>query len=57
MAHPQVASVIPGLANPAQVEEAVAWRDIAIPPALWDELRDGGLISAGAPTPDLAGRS
>jgi D-threo-aldose 1-dehydrogenase len=51
LAHPQVVSVIPGMASPDQVGEIVTWMDAAIPPALWDDLRAEGLLHPNAPTP------
>ncbi|MDI1366531.1 MAG: aldo/keto reductase [bacterium] len=51
LAHPAVASVIPGLGDPDQVEQAVAWMATAIPDALWDDLRTEGLLHPDAPTP------
>ena len=51
LAHPQVASVIPGLSSPAQVHQALAWAAHAIPDALWDDLRAEGLLHPDAPTP------
>ncbi|HEX7850271.1 MAG TPA: aldo/keto reductase [Sphingomonas sp.] len=51
LAHPQVASVIPGMGNPRQVTEAVRLMRIDIAPALWSELKDRGLIRADAPVP------
>ncbi len=55
LAHPQVASVIPGMSNPAQVRQARAWAAQAIPDALWDDLRGEGLLHPQAPTPRAAG--
>ncbi|KHL25513.1 pyridoxal 4-dehydrogenase [Croceibacterium mercuriale] len=52
LAHPQVVSVIPGMNSPAQVAQAVALMDTAIPAALWRDLQDRGLIRADAPIPD-----
>jgi D-threo-aldose 1-dehydrogenase len=51
LAHPAVVSVIPGARSTAEVEENVRLVERAIPAALWDELRDRGLIAAAAPTP------
>lgn len=51
LAHPAVASVIPGMNSPRQVAQAVALMDAAIPPALWHDLKDRGLIRADAPVP------
>jgi D-threo-aldose 1-dehydrogenase len=52
LAHPMVASVIPGMADPAQVRQAVGWMETVIPPRLWDDLRSQGLLHPDAPTPD-----
>ncbi len=51
LAHRQVVSVIPGLGSPAQVTQAVALMDVPIPPALWHDLKDRGLIRADTPVP------
>jgi D-threo-aldose 1-dehydrogenase len=51
LAHPLVASVIPGLDSPARVEQALAWYHTPIPPALWAALKAKGLLRAEAPTP------
>jgi D-threo-aldose 1-dehydrogenase len=51
LAHPQVASVIPGMSSPQQVRQALAWAAHAIPDALWDDLRAEDLLSPDAPTP------
>lgn len=51
LAHPVVASVIPGLASPAEVADTVARYSATIPAGLWDELRHEGLIRADAPVP------
>ncbi|WP_225907930.1 aldo/keto reductase [Hyphomonas sediminis] len=50
-AHPAVASVIPGARSAEQVRQIKAWTDDDIDPALWTELKDKGLIAAGAPVP------
>lgn len=52
LAHPAIASVIPGLGSSAQVAQAAAWMATPIPSALWDDLRAGGLLHPDAPTPD-----
>jgi D-threo-aldose 1-dehydrogenase len=54
LAHPQVVSVIPGMASPHQVAEAVRLMSIDIPPLLWSDLKDRGLIRADAPVPRAA---
>ena len=51
LAHPNVCSVLAGLASGAQVEQAVTQMDMPIPPALWDELRERNLLHPAAPTP------
>ncbi|WP_029013355.1 aldo/keto reductase [Niveispirillum irakense] len=51
LAHPQVISVIPGMNSPAQVERAVTLMRQDIPPALWAELKQQGLIRIDAPVP------
>lgn len=51
LAHPQVASVIPGLASAAQVEETVARAAAVIPSAFWAELKAEGLLRPDAPVP------
>ncbi len=54
LGHPQVASVIPGLASAAQVATARRLLDLVLPEALWDALRDEGLLRADAPVPGRA---
>ena len=51
LAHPAVAATIPGAQSPAEVEENVRMAGHPIPPALWQELREEGLIPPEAPTP------
>jgi D-threo-aldose 1-dehydrogenase len=51
LAHRQVVSVIPGMNSPRQVAAAVKLMAIDIPPALWRDLKDKGLIRADAPVP------
>lgn len=53
MAHPQVASVVPGMASVKQVEDALALMRHPIPLALWVDLKEEALIRADAPVPDL----
>lgn len=48
LAHPQVASVIPGMASAAEVEATVARYRTGVPSALWEELRHERLIRADA---------
>jgi D-threo-aldose 1-dehydrogenase len=51
LAHPLVASVIPGLDSPQRVEQALALYRHPIPAALWDDLKAQGLMRRDAPTP------
>jgi len=53
LAHPQVASVIPGLANPAEVRSTVDYATAQIPDALWADLKTEGLVRADAFVPTL----
>ncbi len=57
--HPSVVSVIPGPIATDEVRTNFAWMRVAIPDALWDELKAEKLIRADAPTPRLreGGRS
>ncbi|MDY6947781.1 MAG: aldo/keto reductase [Pseudomonadota bacterium] len=51
LAHPAVASVIPGLASPAQVRDTLSYLRAEIPAAFWDELRSQGILAPDAPLP------
>ena len=51
LAHPAIASVIPGARSVAEVEENVALVEHPIPGELWADLQHDGLIDASAPTP------
>jgi D-threo-aldose 1-dehydrogenase len=50
VAHPLVASVIPGAYTPAEVASNVTLLQHEIPPALWTELKRDGLLREDAPT-------
>ena len=51
LAHPAVASVIPGAATPEQVEQNVDLIRVEIPDVMWSEMKSEGLIPVDAPTP------
>jgi D-threo-aldose 1-dehydrogenase len=51
LAHPAVVSVIAGMRSPAEVASAVDRSHGQIPPTLWHELREAGLLTAGTLTP------
>jgi D-threo-aldose 1-dehydrogenase len=52
LAHPAVACILFGASSPDQVDDAFRMLEVEIPAALWDALRERGLIRADAPTPD-----
>jgi len=51
LAHPAVASVIPGSARPDEVTGTLQAYRAPLPAALWSDLRSAGLIDEGAPVP------
>ena len=51
LAHPCVASVIPGALHPREVEENLGYFQEEIPSALWAELKAEGFMRQDAPTP------
>jgi D-threo-aldose 1-dehydrogenase len=51
LAHPAIASVIPGARSVAEVEDNIRMVEWPIPADLWAELKTAGLIAAAAPTP------
>ena len=48
--HPLVASVIPGARSRAEFDENLALMDVALPDALWSDLKSAGLLHPDAPT-------
>lgn len=52
LAHPQVASVIPGLSGRAQVEQTLELYRERIPSVFWEELKSRRLIRQEAPVPE-----
>lgn len=54
LAHPLVVSVIPGARSVAELEENVDHMRVAIPPALWADLKNENLLAASAPVPQDA---
>ncbi len=57
LAHPAIASVIPGAMSAKEVTGNLACLAVPIPGAFWTELADEGLIDAGAPLPGQSGTS
>lgn len=51
LAHPIVASVIPGAVSPEQVRQNVEYFRRPIPADLWSDLKREGMVSAKAPIP------
>lgn len=51
LAHPAVASVIPGASRPARIAEDVDALNATIPAGFWREMREQGLVAANAPLP------
>ena len=51
LAHPLVATIIPGAIRPEQVEKNLQLLRHPIPPQLWTELKEQGLLATNAPTP------
>jgi D-threo-aldose 1-dehydrogenase len=51
LAHPQVATTVPGARSADEVRANIGFLDVAIPSALWHDLADNGLVSADAPLP------
>lgn len=51
LAHPQVASVIPGISSAAKIAQTLEWHGRVIPTDFWTALKSEGLINADSPTP------
>lgn len=51
LAHPAVASVIPGLDDASRVRQTIELSQELIPGAFWRDLRDRGLLDPEAPVP------
>ncbi|HEU4947385.1 MAG TPA: aldo/keto reductase [Kribbella sp.] len=51
LAHPAVAGVAVGCRTAAQVHANAGLARTAVPPAVWSDLRDAGLLRSDAPTP------
>jgi D-threo-aldose 1-dehydrogenase len=51
LAHPAVATIVPGAAHPSQVDENIDLLNQPIPTDLWAALKSEGLLRADAPVP------
>jgi D-threo-aldose 1-dehydrogenase len=54
LGHPCVKTVVPGAVSANEVKSNVALMELAIPAALWSDLRGEGLIRPDAPLPEEA---
>ena len=52
LAHPSVASVIPGMVSRDQVAANIAWFRTDIPAGLWRDLKSENLLHSDAPVPE-----
>jgi D-threo-aldose 1-dehydrogenase len=52
LAHPQVTSVIPGIASVAQLFDTLRLYRVPIPPQLWEDLKSQGLLREDAVVPN-----
>jgi D-threo-aldose 1-dehydrogenase len=52
LAHPAVATAVPGAQTIAELEQNIAMVQQDIPNAVWSDMRSAGLIPDDAPTPD-----
>lgn len=51
LAHPAVSGLITGVRTPEHLDDYPVGMRLPIPPGLWDELREDGLIALEAPVP------
>jgi D-threo-aldose 1-dehydrogenase len=51
LAHPSVTALVAGVRTVAHLDEYPALMEVAIPGALWEDLRNEGLLQSSAPTP------
>jgi D-threo-aldose 1-dehydrogenase len=52
LAHPAVATAVPGAQTIAELEQNIAMVQQDIPAAMWSDMRSAGLIPENAPTPE-----
>lgn len=50
-AHPAAAALLFGADDAGQVEQGISWYHTDIPPGLWEDLKDQGLLPGSAPVP------
>lgn len=51
MAHPAIASLIPGSCNPQEFNQLLDWWNTNIPLEFWGDLKSQGLICPNGPVP------
>jgi D-threo-aldose 1-dehydrogenase len=51
LGHPAVTCVVVGCRSVAQLDESIAMFELDIPPAMWQELKQEGLLAPESPTP------
>ena len=51
LGHPAVTCVVVGCRSVAQLDESIAMFELEIPPVMWDELKQEGLLAPEVPTP------
>lgn len=51
LAHPAIASHVPGTRTVQQMEQNIAWVSHPIPAAFWQDIKRSGLLRQDAPTP------
>ncbi len=51
LAHPAVVSIVPGAVKPSEVKQNISLMNMDIPPSLWEDLKQEGLLHREAPTP------
>jgi D-threo-aldose 1-dehydrogenase len=52
LAHPAVATILPGPKSPAELDGILDWWQVKIPAAFWDGLADQKLVAPGTPLPN-----
>ena len=52
LAHPAVATAVPGAQSISELEQNIAMVQQEIPAAVWSDMRSAGLIPDNAPTPE-----
>lgn len=51
LAHPAVAGVLTGPSNAEQLSQNLAWLETTVPPEVWSQLKQDGLLKPDTPTP------